>query len=61
MACGGIHFEGPSWAEDENALYWVDIHAQNVLKLDVNSGNVTKRHVGKLDKILEGAKSLSAV
>ncbi|XP_004931346.1 regucalcin [Bombyx mori] len=43
---GGIHYEGPHWSTSENALYWVDIHGQQILKLDAASGNVTSRAIG---------------
>ncbi|XP_049884815.1 regucalcin-like [Pectinophora gossypiella] len=43
---GGDHFEGPHWSVAENALYWVDIVLQRVLRLDGASGNVTTREIG---------------
>lgn len=43
----GDHYEGPHWAGGENALYWVDIHGQKVHRLDVDSGNVTTKEIGK--------------
>ncbi|CAH0402495.1 unnamed protein product [Chilo suppressalis] len=42
---GGIHFEGPHWSTSENALYWVDISGQKVLRLD-ETGNVTTKDIG---------------
>ncbi|XP_041982841.1 regucalcin-like [Aricia agestis] len=42
---GGVHFEGPHWAEDENALYWVDIQAQKTYRLDWASGNITSKTI----------------
>ncbi|CAH2095369.1 unnamed protein product [Euphydryas editha] len=43
---GGEHFEGPHFAKDEGALYWVDISQQKVYRLNVDTGNVTKRDIG---------------
>ncbi|KAI5633388.1 SMP-30/Gluconolaconase/LRE-like region domain-containing protein [Phthorimaea operculella] len=43
---GGQHYEGPHWSAAENALYWVDISAQSVQRLDHASGNVTRRTIG---------------
>ncbi|CAH0596361.1 unnamed protein product [Chrysodeixis includens] len=43
---GGTHFEGPHWSTAENALYWVDIHAQKVYRLDAETNNITSRDIG---------------
>ncbi|XP_047537562.1 regucalcin-like [Vanessa atalanta] len=43
---GGEHFEGPHFAKDEGALYWVDISQQKVYRLDVDTGNITRKNIG---------------
>lgn len=48
MYRGGIHFEGPHWSQEENALYWVDISGQKVFRLDADSGNITSREIGNV-------------
>ncbi|CAH0731851.1 unnamed protein product, partial [Brenthis ino] len=42
----GVHYEGPHFAKDESALYWVDIVQQKILRLDIDTGNVTSRYIG---------------
>ncbi|CAH4027430.1 regucalcin-like [Pieris brassicae] len=42
---GGDHFEGPHWADNENALYWTDITGQKIYRLDAETGNVTIREI----------------
>ncbi|KAG6457530.1 regucalcin [Manduca sexta] len=44
--CGGTHFEGPHWSGPDNALYWVDIQGQKVLRLDPGTNNVTSKSIG---------------
>ncbi|CAG9793282.1 unnamed protein product [Diatraea saccharalis] len=41
----GVFLEGPHWSRSENALYWVDILAQKLLRMD-ETGNVTSRNIG---------------
>ncbi|GBP60669.1 Regucalcin [Eumeta japonica] len=42
---GGTHSEGPHWSAAENALYWVDISAQKVHRLDPTTGDVATREI----------------
>ncbi|XP_045779318.1 regucalcin-like [Maniola jurtina] len=42
---GGTHLEGPHFAKDESALYWVDISEQKAYRLDIDTGNITSRYI----------------
>lgn len=44
------HGEGPTWDDAEQALYWVDMLAGDVLRLD--QGTVTRHHVGTVAAVV---------
>jgi len=42
VACGNVLGESPVWSQHERALYWTDIRAPALFRLDVRSGEVAR-------------------
>ncbi|XP_068619545.1 regucalcin-like [Battus philenor] len=41
-----LHGESPVWDAETQNLYFVDVYAQNVHKLDYNTGKISTKHIG---------------
>ncbi|XP_013147509.1 PREDICTED: regucalcin-like [Papilio polytes] len=42
-----LHGESPVWDADTQSLYFVDVHAQNIHKLNYITGKISTKHIGK--------------
>lgn len=41
-----MHGESPIWDPDLQSLFYVDVHKQNVHRLDYTSGKILTKHIG---------------
>ncbi|CAK1593939.1 unnamed protein product [Parnassius mnemosyne] len=56
------HGESPVWDAETQSLYFVDVHAQNVHRLDYKTGEISSKHIGygkvNLVSLISGSRRL---